>query len=280
MERKMRDEKSIKAKPIFIPFGKEKYIFSYYYSPPRAPSYFILYLGGAPSYGDSGYSERGKRVAELGWGYLAPDYIGHNRSDGVFSFNNCVKTIKVAESFLLGKIKAKRADTLEDKSFSMPRGRVKRIVLVGSSFGGSIAPFIGWLSRTTIKEVILIAPVLDWEKLSKLNPQEMCSFTAGLLVQMRNIYRGADKKEWQEIVEGKVREKNPVFNIELLRGKKLYIFHGNKDKSIPWKLSREYYQKARSVLGEENVSFFLLKNAKHSWKTSLRALEFYITQLS
>jgi len=269
-------KKKIDIIPLFIPFQKNKYIFAYLYSQKKLPSSFIIYLGGAPGYGDQGNSERGIKVAELGWGYLAPDYIGYNRSDGKFSFKGCLETIKKTEEFLLGKIKGIRADKFKKKIFHIKPGKIKRIVVAGSSFGGAIAPFLSLLNSTTIKEIVLIAPVTDWKKLNKINRQEIEVFLTSILIKMRNIYRRANTKEWKAIVNGSNLKTNPIYNIHLLKDKKVYIFHGNKDKSIPWKLSYEYYNKIKSFLENESVYFFLIKNGDHSWKTSLRALELFI----
>ena len=81
---------------------------------------------------------------------------------------------------------------------------------------------------------------------------------------MKNVWRGFSNSEWPEIIKGNIKEMNPIDNTNLLADKEVFIFHGNKDKSISWKDSEKFFEKIKNEGLAKNVFFETLKNFGHS----------------
>lgn len=250
------------GKAILIKLNK---VVGYYYPADKPNKLAMVSILGAPGFGDTGSSGSAKTANKLGVSVFKPDYIGMCRSDGQFSFKNCVETIYESLDFLTGKITALNAET--GKKYPKQSYKQKDVIVQGTSFGGTIAPFIDKYKKTAVKYVILASPVTDWKKLNQkenIKAEDPEIFNNIVQNGMANIYRGYANSEFPEIVRGKSTEFNPMDNTDLLKDKKVYILHGNKDKSINWKMPYEFYKKLEKENKTESVYWKLLKNHGHT----------------
>ena len=236
-------------------------IVGFFYPLEVGKSVAVINLAGAPGFGDSGNSKTAQVCNSFGVSYLNPDYIGMCRSDGEFNFKSSVETIYECVDFLTGKLLGtdiKTGKKIEKQKFN-------EIILLGSSFGGSIALFVEKFKKTEIKKIILVAPVTNWKtQNNKSTIEPINEFLNVMNVGMKNVWRGFSNSEWPEIIKGNIREMNPIDNTNLLADKEIFIFHGNKDKSISWKDSEKFFEKIKNEGLVKNVFFEKLKNFGHS----------------
>lgn len=247
-------------KPILV---KIKKVIGVFYPAKKVTPFALVGLAGAPGFGDTGNSQTAKIANKLGVSVFKPDYIGMSRSDGKFNFKNCLETIKESTEFLQGQIIGYDIDNGRSMN---PLG-FKRIILLGSSFGGSVASFVGKLGKTAIQDVILVAPVSDWKT---QNPpfykgdENAEQFIRIMSLGFKNVWRGFTDSLWPKIIRGKLKNFNPIDNTQLLAGKRVFLFHGAKDKTISWKDTFVFFQKLQKENLVKKVSFQKLLNSEHS----------------
>src|SRR3989344_4414904 len=112
-------------------------VIGFFYPSEVDKSIAIINLAGAPGFGDSGNSKTAQVCNSFGVSYLNPDYIGMCRSGGEFNFKSSVETIYESINFLTGKLLGTDIKTGK----KLAKQKFNEIILLGSSFGGSIAPF-------------------------------------------------------------------------------------------------------------------------------------------
>lgn len=251
-------------------------LFGTLYNPPKNNSgTVIIHLKGGPSFGDTGKSPLWKPCLKSNVSLFVPDYIGYCRSDGQFNFKNTLKTIEQSEQFLTGHL----IGTLTDSNKPI-KPKFSNIILVGSSWGGSIAPFyFKYYKNTKIKSLGLFRAVLDWKTQGKTRYKEENTSNITNLINnyWLNIYRGFDKSEWPDILHGKKPEYNPTDNVTYLKDIDIYITHGDVDKSIHWSKSREYFNKL--IKNKIKAKFKLLKGVGHDDKSNAKSMEYLLKQI-
>lgn len=241
---------------------------------PDKPTAVVIYAKGGPSLGDDGHSPIWPVCRKYQVALLVPDYIGYCRSDGVFNFKNCVATLTESEDFLKGQTAAGNLKTGREIHLNFDQ-----IILLGSSWGGAIVPFLEKYRRSQISQIGLISPLTNWISQGKTKYQEEDEISTMKLIQggFGNIYRGFDKSEWPEIFAGKNREFNPIDNVALLGKKNVYIIHGNKDQVIHWSKSREYYLRLKAI-SQKKVLWKLLPNATHAPSSRIKGCELILKE--
>lgn len=252
-----------------VKFGQ---IVGFLYTPESKPQSGIIMLGGAPGMGDDGKSQAAKLAAKNGLCVVRPDYIGVSRSDGKFSFRSTVETIYRCLDLFHGHHQA--INVAENKP--LPKMSVNNTILWGGSFGGSIAPFVDLYQKTSIRDVLLVMPVTDWVTQNPPHYQgdeTVEEFENIMNIALKNIWRGYRSTEWPQIVKGELKKFNPIDNTHLLKGKRVYIYHGTKDKSVSWHDSYNYFLKLKREKLVENVIFEKLVNYGHSSSASTEAMK-------
>lgn len=217
----------------------------------------IIYLKGGPSFGDDGNSGLWPVAQKYNFDLFIPDYIGYCRSDGNFSFESCVETIYQAYDYL--------------------RAQYAQIILVGSSWGGAIAPFHELKRKLNIDTVILVKPVTDWvaQQNTSLKRGSMQRHDEEMRYAWLNMYRGYEKSEWAQIFgcnpDFDVAPYNPVDNTSLLKGRKVFVCHGKKDDVVDWRQSKRYVAKLLS--NGVDVTALYDPNGSHSSEYTASALD-------
>lgn len=262
-----------KARVFLIKIDK---IVGYLYVPKGKSQSAIIYLKGGPSLGDDGNSNVWQIVRKNKQILFIPDYIGYCHSFGKFSFENCVKTIYEAEKFLRGATSG--TDTKTGQSIKL---NCSNISLVGSSWGGAIAPFLEKYQKTKIKNIALIKPITNWKTLGKTKFKEENPVVTDQVIKegWENIYRGYSQSQWPEIFQGKLSEYNPIDNVNLLKNKNVYIYHGKKDQIVNWRKSLKYYQTFKKIFPQANVNLKLIKGADHSSQTNIDSMKMFLNIL-
>jgi hypothetical protein len=237
----------------------------------------VIHAKGGPSLGDEGNSPLWEVAKKHQWALFVPDYIGYCRSAGTFSFRNCVYTLYEAEDFLRGCKKGIIVET--GKTIQL---KCEEILLIGSSWGGAIVPFLEKYKHSKIKVVGLIKPVLDWKSQGRTNfPEEDVIKTNRSIVRgWLNIYRGYKKSEWPAIFKKGLREYNPLDNLHLLKEKIIFLCHGEKDEVVNWRKSYSFYQALKRKYPKIKIFWKLFKNQDHSSKMTAVGLGYILKKLS
>ena len=243
------------------------------YLPAKKTKSVVLHAKGGPSFGDSGKSPLWISAQKYGYALFVPDYIGYCRSDGDFNFKNCIMTLTLSKNFLTGK-----STGIEVESSKTIRPTFKEVILVGSSWGGAIVPFIDKYEYSSIQTVGLIKPITDWSTQGKTKyKEENVEETANLIkFAWSNIYRGFDKSEWPDVFKGNLSEYNPINNLELLQNKTIFICHGKKDVSINWKRSLNFYKNLKLKYPETKVYLKLFENEGHTDEINTKGLDYIL----
>lgn len=256
-----------------IKLVKIKQVVGYLYQSDRSNRSVIIYLKGGPSLGDDGKSVLWPIAQKYNYDLFIPDYIGYCHSSGDFNFKNCVNTILESENFMRGKETG--IDSLTNEVVNL---NYTNIILVGSSWGGAIAPFLNKYSQSNIRNIILIKPVTDWSTQGRtLYPEENTDQTNQYILNAwLNVYRNYQKSEWPEIFMGLRPEFNPVEHSALLKSNKVIIVHGKQDVAVHYSKSQNYYQ----VLLNHKVDVqFKLRSGDHSSSFNIKALNLALKML-
>ncbi|MCA9408777.1 MAG: prolyl oligopeptidase family serine peptidase [Candidatus Omnitrophica bacterium] len=117
----------------------------------------------------------------------------------------------------------------------------KKIVIVGSSFGGPAAILASRDPR--VDKVVCISPVVDWVAENKADPLDK------LYTFLKDAYGGAyriQKKDWNKLAQG--RFYNPVQHLQELDGRKILILHAKDDEIVKAKPVIKFAQQTQSQL--------------------------------
>jgi len=236
----------------------------------------VIHAKGGPSLGDEGNSSLWGIAKKYQWALFVPDYIGYCRSDGNFTFKNCVYTLYEAEDFLRGKIEGIAVETGEKIKL-----KCKEILLIGSSWGGAIVPFLEKYKKSQIKAIGLIKPVLDWKSQGKtrFSEEDVFQTNRSIIRGWLNIYRGYKNSEWPKIFQNGLSEYNPLDNLSLLREKVVFLCHGGKDKVVNWRKSCLFYRAFKKEYPKGKIFWKLFKNQDHSSKMTAVGLNFILKKL-
>ena len=246
-------------------------VVGYLYLPSSWIRVAIIHLAGGPALGDGGDSALWPVAKRFGCALFVPDYIGHCRSSGKFNFKTNIETICESEDFLKGKIAGVDLETgLQIKLAS------KTIVLVGSSWGGSVVPFLEKYRKSSISYLGLFKPVLDWNMQKK--SEDVIRTDTLIKKGWKYVYRGYDKSDWLDISLGKKSEFNPIDNLDYLKGKTVYLCHGKNDKLVSSLQSTSFCKKLKSKFPEVKVKLKLV-NQGHTSRVNISGLKFMLTDM-
>lgn len=135
----------------------------------------------------------------------------------------------------------------------------QQFILIGSSFGGLTANWIGDKYTDRIKALILIAPALNFAKswLPKLTAETLKKWQEEGFI---SVYHYGENKElllsynfWQDLIT----YDDSIVNHDI----PTLIFHGTEDDTIPIEVSREYAQNRPQVILKEYHSDHTLSDS-------------------
>ena len=118
---------------------------------------------------------------------------------------------------------------------------VKKIILIGTSFGGPAAILASRDKR--VDRVIAVAPVIDWNAPSKLEKVE--TFYPLLKSAFGEAYR-LPKRNWLKLLNGKFY--NLMHYADEIDGSKILIFHARDDEVVNYKAVEKFARKTGAKL--------------------------------
>ncbi len=212
----------------------------------------IIFCMGIPS--KSNFEELAKKYVDEGFVFIHPKYIGSWESYGDFSIKSCKETI----SSIVQGIRNKNLLSVFGEKIDL---NVKKIFLLGHSFGGSVALTTG--ADLDIDGIIAQSPITDYRlhaKQKEYAEEDLLQLYDFLRLGFENVYRNLKKGDWDNFCENG-DEINPADYIDKLKAKDVLILHGKKDKSVSYKKSRLFFGK---IKGNSRFSKYIETEDDHS----------------
>jgi predicted esterase len=197
----------------------------------------IVFCGGFP--GSSNSSEVAEKYVQKGFIFVHPKYIGSWESYGLFSIENCKKTI----IDFVNALRNKEVKTIFGEKFDLP---IEEIFLVGVSFGASVALCAG--AELDIKKIVALSPVINYQIQGngEYNEEKMENTEKFVLAGFENVYRGFRE---EDLVKGSfVLNADNYF--EKLKNKKILLLHGKNDSSVNFHRSEKFYFRLKDLGGD------------------------------
>lgn len=209
---------------------------------------FMIVCPGLPGHPYSRSPAKLEGLIERAFVLLYPDYIGTWGSYGTMSWEKCVDTVLQSIEFL-GQGKGESAYDKSTISW-----RVKDIILLGGSFGGSVALVAGAKSKD-VRSIISVAAPTDWRNHSRI-PEEPGEPIDELFNSIqrgwKNLWRIPSKKEWNRLARGLV-DLNPVDYVEELSDKDTLLIHGEIDNIVAARRSMDLHLRLQKGKGRHEL---------------------------
>ncbi len=173
------------------------------------------------------------KLTKKGFGVAIPEYIGTFDSFGKFDFKNAVDSL----IYTIDSIKNNRSyDLFTNKKIS---SKVKHIILIGGSFGGSIVLIAGAKSKF-VDMIVAIAPVTDYSgKLNYENETGIDDLANQIHILQPVTWKVSDSAI-KELKSGHI-DINPILHVKDIAKKKVILIHGLNDKCVNYKRSLDLY---------------------------------------
>jgi len=237
-------------------FGKIKATVWFYERLEKDRKYrFMIFCHGLPGHPYQFNPAKIECLIKRGFVLVFPDYIGTWASYGNMSWENCVATILQTIAWL------KKGEGRELRDNTKVGWGLKDIILVGSSFGGSIALVAGAKSDD-IQKIISFAAPIDYRSHSKIKGEDepIEDLYEVVVREAGALWRIADKGEWRRLVRGDA-DINPIDYVEFLKNKDVFLVHGDKDRVVSVKRSDNLFRSLRTGKGTHKI--LILKGEKH-----------------
>ncbi len=219
---------------------------------------FIISCHGLPSHPYQHTPAKMENIIDEGFVMVFPNYIGTWGSDGIMSWENCVKTILDVVDFIISGHGRKVTQYVGDNT--IVKWMAKDITLLGSSFGGSVALVSGAKSKH-VKNIISVAGPTNWRNHSRI-PEEPAEPIEDLFNAVKygwkHLWRIPNKEEWMRLVKG-TADLNAVDYVEALKSKNTLLIHGDADKVVSVKRTKDLHEKVKNGEGKHEI---LILNGK------------------
>ncbi len=173
--------------------------------------------------------------------YLRFDYSGHGLSSGDLN-NTCF------------------SDWYKDAEFIIKKLTTGKQILIGSSMGGWIMLMLSKHIPTKISIMVGLAPAPDFPKIliwDKLNTIQKRNLILNKSIFLKND-DGLENCFSYKLIKDSF--KNLILSERIKFNGPVYLYHGMKDKDVPYTLSIEIMKK---IKGSKNIFLLLDKDAGH-----------------
>ncbi len=237
-------------KPFFLQCKSDDIVFTCWYLKDafkkESPRIGIMCYG-LPSHPYQHSPAKLEFLMQQGWMLVYPSYRGSYASEGKFTWEGCVDTIlKVITIIHGGKVTSVEGRSLE---FTKPS-----IVLMGGSFGGSVALVAGAKSKL-IQNIVSISAPTDWRDHAKLKDEDGEPFDelyGWICHGWGSLWRIPSRKEWDRLTSGSA-DLNPILHLDELRSKNVFIVHGTGDNIVSPNRSKKLYEELKKGSGNHRL---------------------------
>ena len=237
-----------------------KVFISFAYSDLSKPIKVIILAYGLPGSPSNTSDEFVRRFVRCGFVVAIPEYIGTFDSYGKFTPESSVDTI-------LGTIKLfKKGGAKDLLTMDTLHWKAKEIVLVGGSFGASVALVAGAKSKL-IKKIVSLAAPTNYGAHTDPDEESVIDDYHVLKRAFPFTWRLTSKKVWTDLYKGRL-DLNAVDHTKSLKGKNVLLIHGMKDKVVNFRNSTQLYGLIKG--GKSRKKLILLKHEGHFGLRALR----------
>lgn len=209
-----------------------------YYVPSSANGTVIVFCYGMPSHPFDRFPFGLEAYLRQGYILAYPHYEGTFGSDGICTLENAVDSVVMTAQAVLNE------DIHDLISGEQMNIGARRVILVGGSFGGSVA-LLAAAKSNKINTVISVAGPTDYRgrDFSKLE----------------DTLKRAYKKEWNveplvwKALAQRTIDINPIDYADTLRQKNTYLIHGADDPIVSPEHSTKLYEMLRNGLGKHRI---------------------------
>lgn len=202
----------------------KKEIISEFAIPKKESNKVLIICGGMPS--SPSKKEVIEKFAKAGYWVFAPRYRGTWESYGKFLSKSPHLDIKDVIYGVYSEF---------TEMFDMKKFRIKnpQVYVLGVSFGGPAAILNS--SDKRVKKILVISPVIDWRKESRVEPMDKL----GKFVK-RAFGRAYDysDKDWDKLSRGGFY--SPIDEIKNIDGKKIWMVHARDDGVVSYAPSEKF----------------------------------------
>lgn len=199
---------------------------------------FVILCYGLPSYPPNSSLDLIRQLNNNGINVIVPEYYGTFSSEGVCTINNCVDTILETISFLKA---GQGKDEFTQKNIQWS---CQNIILLGVSFGGSVALVVGAKSSAIKKIVAISSPTNYRDHNLKYTEENLNDLTICLRNAYKNTWR-ITPQGWTELLDGSC-DLNPIDYLKQLKDKKILFIHALNDSVVSYNRSKELYHQLKS----------------------------------
>ncbi len=224
------------------------------YVPEKHNDITVIHLPGLP--GLVTKNEITFALVRAGCVVFHPQYSGSFDSAGSFSPKQCLQDVK---KFI---VMAREKSFSEEYFHKKLTIKTKKIVLLGSSYGSSIAALSVRLSG--ISGIVLLSPVLTYNQALITKEVSKFDFHAQMMELINLLqrtfpytYRIKNKNLLIQFLLGEELEFDPIRALEKNLNVPLLLIHGKQDLSIPYQLSKRLLK--RFLSDKSYVALFPLK---------------------
>jgi len=170
-------------------------------------------------------------LANAGYFVIYPRYRGTFESDGEFLSRSPAYDILELLTFLE---KTKKITELYSPSEKLIE--FSKVVVLGPSFGGSVALHLSQLTEK-ISKYLVFAPVLDFKSHGNIQSEQDLKNLLRFLEQgYKNVYR-FKKENFYKLLKGEIL---PSAFDNKIDSSKIVLIHGNKDPSVSFQNSKKF----------------------------------------
>jgi len=207
----------------------------------------IIFCYGLPSHPFDRFPFGLENFLEEGYNLIYPHYEGTFGSDGVCTIENAVDTV-------LSTIDNVKNQTIQDIiTGETVNIKSKRIILVGGSFGGSIA-LVSTAKSEKVNDVISIAAPTDYRthgQIKGVHEYNLSELENEITTAYKNEWR-IDFRLWNKFIEGKM-DLNAVDYVDVLKHKNVFLIHGTADLAVDVQRSINLFEKLKTGSGKHEL---------------------------
>lgn len=198
----------------------------------------LLFCYGIPSHPFDRFPFGLESYLRQGYILAYPHYKGTFGSKGICTIENAVNSVLVTlRALFAGDL----SDLMSGERFNI---KPQRIILVGGSFGGSVA-LVAAVKSDKISNVISVAGPTNYRGRD--------------FSRLKNKLSSAYNKEWNispsvwgKLMRGKV-DINPIDYVKKLKNKNTYLIHGEADAIIPADHATRLYEMLKDGSGKHRI---------------------------
>jgi len=217
-----------------------------YCIPSSANGTVLVFCYGIPSHPFDRFPFGLESYLKQGYLLAYPHYEGTFGSDGVCTIENAVdSTILAAQAVLQGNV-------LDLFSGEQVRIKSQRVILVGGSFGGSVA-LLAAAKSSEINTVISVAGPTDYRGRN---------FSI-LETKLKRAYKkewNIDSSVWEAFAQERI-DINPIDYVDALKQKNTYLIHGADDPIVSADHSTKLHELLRDDFGKHQI--LIEPNVRH-----------------